>query len=70
MRTDEAVPPAHLFEVFGAGGIAREEPLKLRQRPRKRQLRVLVDVHEIGVGAFIPAAPFQGSSQNLPKILR
>src|SRR5208337_5279986 len=46
MRTDEAVPPAHLFEVFGAGGIAREEPLKLRQRPRKRQPRVLVDVHE------------------------
>ncbi len=29
-----------------AGGIAREEPLKLPQRPRKRQPRVLVDVHE------------------------
>src|SRR5665811_2293436 len=45
-RTDEAVSPAHLFEVFSAGGIIREEPLKLRQRPRKRQCGALVDVHQ------------------------
>jgi hypothetical protein len=41
MRTDEAVFPACLFEVFGAGGIVREKPLKLRQRLRKRQRGVL-----------------------------
>ena len=46
VRTDEAVSPARLFEVFSAGGIVREEPLKLRQRPRKRQRGVLVDVHQ------------------------
>src|SRR5271165_2133318 len=61
MRTDEAVPPAHLFEVFGAGGIAREEPLKLRQRPRKRQPRVLVDVHENQRGRFHTRSPLSGN---------
>src|SRR5271165_7087020 len=61
MRTDEAVPPAHLFEVFGAGGIAREEPLKLRQRPRKRQPRVLVDVHENQRGRFHTCSPLSGN---------
>src|SRR5271166_2964644 len=59
MRTDEAVPPAHLFEVFGAGGIAREEPLKLPQRARKRQPRVLVDVHENQRGRIHTRSPFQ-----------
>ena len=61
MRTDEAVPPAHLFEVFGAGGIAREEPLKLPQRPRKRQPRVLVDVHENQRGRFHTRSPHSGN---------
>src|SRR5271168_4515934 len=61
MRTDEAVPPAHLFEVFGAGGIAREEPLKLPQRPRKRQPRVLVDVHENQRGRFHTRSPLSGN---------
>ena len=36
VRTDEAVSPARLFEVFSAGGIIREEAPKLRRRPRKR----------------------------------
>ena len=45
VRTDEAVPPARLFEVFSAGSIVWEESLKLRQRMRKRQRGVLVDVH-------------------------
>ena len=61
MRTDEAVPPAHLFEVFGAGGIAREEPLKLPQRPRKRQPRVLIDVHENQRGRFHTRSPLSGN---------
>src|SRR5271165_4101048 len=61
MRTDEAVPPAHLFEVFGAGGIAREEPLKLRQRPRKRQPRVLVDVHENQRRRIHTCSPLSGN---------
>ena len=64
----QAVPPAHLFQVFGAGGIAREEPLKLPQRPRKRQPRVLIDVHGISVGAFIPAAPFQAIASRASRI--
>src|SRR3984893_10847349 len=45
VRTDEAVSPARLFEVFSAGSIVREEPLKLRQRLRKRQRGAPVDVH-------------------------
>src|SRR5271169_4005054 len=45
VRTDEAVSPARLFEVFSAGSIVREEPLKLRQRLRKRQRGGLIDVH-------------------------
>src|SRR5208337_2710488 len=61
MRTDEAVPPAHLFEVFGEGGIAREEPLKLRQRPRKRQPRVLVDVHENQRRRIHTCSPLSGN---------
>ena len=61
MRTDAAGPPAHPFEVFGAGGIAREEPLKLRQRPRKRQLRVLVDVHENQRGRIHTRSPLSGN---------
>ena len=61
MRTDEAVPPAHLFEVFGAGGIAREEPLKLPQRPRKRQPRVPVDVHENQRGRIHTRSPHSGN---------
>src|SRR5271167_2601210 len=51
----------HLFEVFGAGGIAREEPLKLPQRPRKRQPRVLVDVHENQRGRFHTRSPLSGN---------
>ena len=45
VRTDEAVSPTRLFEVFGTGSIVWEEPLKLGQRLRKRQRGVLVDVH-------------------------
>jgi len=44
--TNEAVSPACHFEVMSAGTIVREEPLKLWQRPRKRQRGVLVDVHQ------------------------
>src|SRR6202050_1203515 len=43
VRTDEALSPARLFEVFSAGSIVREEPLKLRQRLRKRQCGGLVE---------------------------
>jgi hypothetical protein len=46
VRTDEAIAPARLFEIFGAGSIVREKPLKLRQRLRRRQCRMLVDVHQ------------------------
>ena len=46
VRTDEAVSPTRLFEVCSTGSIVREEPLELRQRLRKRQRGVLVDVHQ------------------------
>lgn len=45
VRTNEAVCPAQLFEVFSTGGIIREKMLKLRQRLRKRQRGVLLNVH-------------------------
>ena len=48
-----------LFEVFSAGGIIREEPLKLRQRLRKRQRGVWSMSISIGVGVFIPVSPIQ-----------
>src|SRR5208337_3287337 len=38
---------------------AREEPLKLPQRARKRQPRVLVDVHENQRGRIHTRSPFQ-----------
>src|ERR1019366_5629822 len=46
VRTDEAIAPARLFEIFGTGSIVREKPLELGQRPRKRQCKMLVDVHQ------------------------
>src|SRR5208283_4996665 len=52
MRTDEAVSPARLFEVFSACSIIRTEPLKFRQRLRKRQFGMLVDVHQSRCGCI------------------
>lgn len=60
MWTGETVSPAQLFEVFSAGGIIREEPLKLRQRSRKRQRGVQVDVPFGQPSAHsLPHPPFQ-----------
>ena len=61
VRTDEAISPARPFEVFGAGGIVRKEPLKLRQRPRKRQRGVLVDVHQNRRGRIHTRIHFPGN---------
>ena len=61
VRTDEAVSPARLFEVFSAGGIVREKPLKLRQRLRKRQRGVLVDVHQNRRGRIHTRIHFSGN---------
>jgi len=62
--TDEAVSPAQLFEVFSAGGIIREEPLKLRQRLRKRQRSVLVDVHQDRGGRIHSRVALQSQSRS------
>ena len=42
----KALFPADIFEVLGAGCIVREEPLKLRQGLRERQIGMLVDVRD------------------------
>src|SRR5208282_5082158 len=52
MRTDEAVSPARLFEIFSACSIIQKEPLKFRQRLRKRQFGMLVDVHQNRCGCI------------------
>ena len=45
VRTDEAVLPSQLFEIFSTSDIIREKPLKFWKRLRKWQRGMLIDVH-------------------------
>jgi len=58
VRTDEAVFPARLFEVFSAGGIVREEPLKLRNDCGNGNAACWSMSIRIGVAVFKAASPF------------
>jgi len=42
---DKPTPPPHLLQICGARSIIREQPLELGQRPRKRQVTPLQNVH-------------------------
>ncbi len=42
---DKPIPPPHLLQICGARSIIREQPLEFGQRPRKRQVTPLQNVH-------------------------
>jgi hypothetical protein len=47
-RTDEAIAPSHSLKVGRTGCLVRKQPLKLRQRARKRQLASLENIDRHG----------------------